>query len=132
MNGAYAYDYFYKKYDSNFNLSSVYKTLNDIERTLDYLDGGHNTKDVDLMEVLKSACTAGINRKIECKYFNITVYKKGTCHIEFTDLDLLKKLNLYGSQKKGWLPPSYGKKAYKDMTVEEKAVIDDFEGRRSI
>ena len=131
MNGAYAYDYFYKKYDSNFNLSSVYKTLNDIERTLDYLDGGHNTKDVDLMEVLKSACTAGINRKIECKYFNITVYKKGTCHIEFTDLDLLKKLNLYGSQKKGWLPPSYGKKAYKDMTVEEKAVIDDFEGEEA-
>lgn len=131
MNGAFAYDWFYKKYDSNFNLSTVYHTLNDIERTLDYLDGGHNTNEVDLMNVLETACTAGISRKIECKYFSITVYKKGTCHIEFTDLDLLKKLNLYGSQKKGWLPPSYGKKAYKDMTVEEKAVIDDFEGEES-
>ena len=43
----------------------------------------------------------------------------------------MKKLNLYGSQKKGWLPPTYGKKAYKDMTAEEKSVIDDFEGEEA-
>ena len=44
---------------------------------------------------------------------------------------MLKKLNLYGSQKKGWLPPSYGKKAYKNMTDEEKAVIDGFQGEKA-
>ena len=95
------------------------------------MDGGHNTDATDLYAVLQNACTACISRKIKCKYFNITVYKKGTCHIEFTDLELLKKLNLYGSQKKGWLPPSYGKKAYKDMNAEEKAVIDEFEGEKA-
>jgi len=42
---------------------------------------------------------------------------------------LLKKFNLFGSQQKGWLPPSYGKANYEDMSAEERAVIDDFEGR---
>lgn len=131
MNGAFAYDWFYKKYGDSFDLRNVYSKLSDIEKTLDYLDGGRNEKMTDLYGILKLACEAGINRKIKCKYFNITVYKKGTCHIEFTDLDLLNKLNLYGSQKKGWLPPAYGKKAYKDMTAEEKAVIDDFQGEEA-
>lgn len=45
-----------------------------------------------------------------------------------TNLDLLKKFNLFGSQRKGWLPPSYGKAKYEEMNPEEKAVIDSFEG----
>lgn len=129
MNGAFSYDWFYKKY--NFDLRRVYSVLSDIEKTLNYLDGGKNEKMTDLYGILKVACESGISRKIACKYFNITVYKKGTCHIEFTDLDLLMKLNLYGSQKKGWLPPCYGKKAYKDMTAEEKEVIDEFQGEEA-
>lgn len=131
MNGAFAYDWFYKKYDDKFDFSRVYSVLSDIEKTLNYLDGGKNEKMTDLHDVLNTACKSGITRKIACKYFNITVYKKGTCHIEFTDLDLLMKLNLYGSQKKGWLPPTYGKKAYKDMTAEEKEVIDSFQGEEA-
>lgn len=61
----------------------------------------------------------------------ITLYKKGTCHIEFTNLKLLDKLNIYGSQRKGWLPPTYGKKAYSDMSSEEKSVIDAFQGEEA-
>lgn len=45
--------------------------------------------------------------------------------------ELIKKLNIYGSQKKGWQPPSYGKKRYEDMTPEEQRVIDEFEGQES-
>ena len=44
--------------------------------------------------------------------------------------ELLKKFNIFGSQNKGWLPPGYGKKPYKDMTEEEKKVIDEFEGEK--
>ena len=73
----------------------------------------------------------GQTKKVQLKYFTVTFYKKGTCHIEFTDLELLKKFNIFGSQRKGWLPPAYGKKSYKDLTLEEKAVIDDFEGQAS-
>ncbi len=61
----------------------------------------------------------------------MTFYKKGTCHITFTNEELLKKFNIFGSQKKGWLPPSYGKKHYSEMDKEEKAVIDEFEGEVS-
>ena len=28
------------------------------------------------------------------------------------------------------MPPSYGKKVYKDMTQEEKAVVNEFEGEK--
>ena len=46
-------------------------------------------------------------------------------------MDLLKKFNIYGSEKKRWLPPTYGKVKYNDMTEEEKLVIDEFEGKES-
>lgn len=49
----------------------------------------------------------------------------------FKDLEVLKKLNIYGSQQKGWLPPAYGRRSYAEMSKEEKAVIDEFEGQES-
>lgn len=56
---------------------------------------------------------------------------KRTCHIKFKSEDLLLKFNIYGSQKKNWLPPGYGKKKYKEMTEEEKEVINEFQGEES-
>ena len=70
-------------------------------------------------------------RNIETKYLRLTFYKKGTCHIEFLNEDLLKKLNIYGSQKKGWLPQGYGKRRYAEMSREEQKVVDSFEGIES-
>ena len=61
----------------------------------------------------------------------VTFYKKGTCHLEFTNEELLKKLNIFGCQQKGWLPPGYGKKKYQQMEPEERAVVDEFEGKDS-
>lgn len=101
--------------------------LKDIEKVFDYLDGGRSDH-VDLEAALKRAQETGQTAKIPLKYFSVTFYKKGTCHIEFTNLNLLKKFNLFGSQKKGWLPPSYGKANYEDMSQEEKTVIDSYEG----
>ena len=46
-------------------------------------------------------------------------------------MEIIKKFNIFGSQKKNWLPPSYGKVKYQDMTAEEKDVINDFEGEQS-
>ena len=60
----------------------------------------------------------------------MTFYQKGTCHLGFKDLDLLRKFNVFGSSKKGWLPPDYGKKKYSDMTREEKKVVDEFQGEK--
>lgn len=107
----------------------VVRKLQDIEKCFNYLDGGL-TEAIDLEESLRFAEEYGETKDIQLKYFTITFYKKGTCHIVFNNEELLKKFNIFGSKHKGWLPPSYGKKAYKDMTVEEKAVVNDFEGEK--
>lgn len=113
--GRFEYDY------------KVHRKLSDIEKVFNYLDGGL-TESRDLQRALKVAQAHGMTKKIDCKYFQISLYKKGTCHIEFKNLDLLEKFNIFGSQRKGWLPPFYGKKQYKDMTADEKVVIDNFQG----
>lgn len=108
----------------------VIEKLSDIEKVFNYLDSGE-TEEMDITESLKIAEHYGETKKIELKYFHITFYKKGTCHIEFKNLDLLHKFNLFGSQRKNWLPPSYGKVKYKDMTNEEKEIVNEFEGEQS-
>jgi hypothetical protein len=103
------------------------RKLADIEKVFGFLDGGR-TDHVDLFSTLERAKRTGQTKDVQLKFFRVTFYKKGTCHLVFTDLELLKKFNLYGSQRKGWLPPSYGKAHYRDMNAQEKAVVDSFDG----
>jgi len=119
----------FSKWDGRFDPDYQVKSqLADIEKALNYLDGGlTDGRDIELW--LRHAVETGQTKKIRLKYFYVTFYKKGTCHIEFINEDLLKKLNIFGSQQKKWLPPGYGKKKYNEMQPEEKEVIDDFEGR---
>lgn len=108
----------------------AFEKLSDIEKVLNYLDDG-STEPILLESSLESAEQTCQTRKIETKHFYITFYKKGTCHLEFKDLSLLHKFNIFGSQRKAWLPPSYGKKPYNEMTIEEQEVINEFEGETS-
>jgi len=78
--------------------------------------------------VMAKAQNEGLSQNIEFKYFTVTFYKKGTAHIVFKDMELLKRFNIFAGQREGGLPPSYGKKAYSDMTEREKAIIDEFQG----
>ena len=120
------------RYNTSYDPASyeIIEKLADIEKALDYLSGRSGNERC-IHETLREAKKAEQTKKIPLKYFTVTFYKKGTCHIEFTDLELLKKLNIFGSQQKGWLPPAYGKKSYSDMDEEEKKVIDEFEGVES-
>ena len=119
----------YSEYTGKFALSyDALKKIEDIDKALRYLDGGISANN-SVEDILENAVKEGRNKKIQLNYFMVTFYKKKTVHIEFTNLDLLKKLNIFGSQKKGWLPLSYGKKAYSEMTEEERTVIDEFEGK---
>lgn len=77
---------------------------------------------------IENANTTSNFKYLDMYYFTATFYKKGTCHIVFKDQKLLDKFNIFGSQHKNWLPPSYGKKKYKDMDSEEKSIIDEFQG----
>ena len=123
-----AYDsYFKDRYQPTHY--DIVRKLQDIEKCFNYLDGGL-TEAVDLKQSLQFAEEYGETKDIVLKYFNVTFYKKGTCHIVFNNDELLKKFNIFGSQHKGWLPPSYGKKSYKDMTTEEKTVVNEFEGEK--
>ena len=108
----------------------VKNKLSDIEKALTYLDGGRSDG-IDLENTLKVCKKSGQTKDIHLRHFDITFHKKGTVHIVFRDEELLKKFNIFGSQKKGWLPPSYGKKKYSEMSADEKSVIDEFEGEKA-
>lgn len=103
--------------------------LRDIYRVFSYLDNGRTEIDIEIYELLKNAKEENETKKIDCGYFNVTFYKKGTTHFEWQDKDLIRKLNIEGARGRNWIPPSYGKKSYKDMSKEEQAVINDFQGK---
>ena len=107
----------------------AYKVLSDLEKSLDYL-GGEGPDGYDLNARLECAKQSGQTRNIQLKYFAIDIFKKGTTHIKFypETMKLVDRLNIYASQKKGWLPPRYGKVRYKDMNDMEQMVVDSFHG----
>lgn len=111
--------------EAEFRMHNVIHRLQDIEKVFNYLDGGR-TPEKDLGAILSEAEKTGQTKKLDSKYFYLTFYKKGTCHVEFKDLKLLAKFNLFAARGKNWLPPSFGRKHYKDMTPEEQRVVSSF------
>ena len=103
--------------------------LTDIEKVFNYLDSG-KTEEIALREILQEAKNSNQTKGIITKFFKIDFYIKGSCHLTFLDDDLLKKFNLYAATNKGWLPPSYGEKAYSQMSKDEQEVIDNYEGEK--
>lgn len=103
--------------------------LADIEKVFNYLDTG-KTEELTLREILQQAKDNNQTKNVMTKFFKINFYRKGTAHLTFLDEELLKKFNIFGSQKHGFLPPSYGKKSYSQMSKEEQEVIDNFEGEK--
>ena len=108
--------------------NGCFNVLSDLEKALNYLDQGE-TSDIDLMTQLEAAKRADRNRNISCKYFTVTFFKKGTCHIKFHDRKIVDRLNIYVGRNKAWLPPSYGKVRYDEMDEESRRVVDEFQGR---
>lgn len=110
----------------------VNSLISDLERAMNYLDRGETSfhTPVDLaVRTANENCT----NKADFTYFTCVFYKKGTCHIKFKPeaARIIDRLNIFAGQHKNWLPPTYGKKHYADMTAEEKAVIDDFQGEEN-
>lgn len=103
--------------------------LEDIEKVLNYLDGGM-TSEVSLHSTLSTYFENSITKNVPLKYFTATFYKKGTVHLVFNCTELIDRFNIYAGQKKNWLPPCYGNTSYKNMTEEEKKVVDNFQGEK--
>lgn len=122
---------FYGSYDDwshKFRASNVRGKFADVEKVFDFLDSGRTEWAGTVEAALEEAERTQNSKNIDTKYFTVTFFKKGTAHFVFKDMELLEKFNLYASMKKGWLPPNYGKKHYKDMTPDEKHVVDSFQG----
>lgn len=120
----------YDSWDKKFRSYNVLQKFRDIEKVFDFLDSGRTDWIGTLDTAFSIAQETQNTRNIDTKYFTVTIYKKGTAHLVFKDMDLLEKFNLFASQRKGWLPPQYGKKHYRDMSEEEKAVVDSFQGEK--
>lgn len=128
-NGLYS-SYSWDK-DKGFDTYAAFNVLIDIEKAFDYLDGGRFTGSRYKMDsFLNYASQNRQSRNIECTYFKVDLFKKGTVHIKFRPeaMPLVDRLNIYAAAGKNWLPPNYGKKTYDTMDPEEKAVVDGLNG----
>ena len=112
--------------------SGVFSLLDDLEKSLHYLEKGEAITHWDLAGEIRRANSCG-STKLDLTYFEVKLYKKGTAHIRFKPetMPLIERLNIFAGRSKGWLPPSYGRKRYHDMDAEEKSVIDEFQGEEA-
>lgn len=117
----------YKDTLEGLDAHGCFQVLDDLEKTLDYLDKGE-TPSTDLARALEIAATNG-KTSLYCKYFMVTFYKKGTCHIKFHDQKIVDRLNIYVGRQRAWLPPAYGSVHYDQMDAESQRVVDEFQGR---
>lgn len=113
-----------------YNTFEIANMLKDVEKVFDYF-GGSNEIFSNVTSILELNLNGGNTRKIEFKYFYVSVFKKGTVHIEFKDQKLVDRFNIYVCKHKNWLPPAYGKIHYADMNTLEREVVDSFEGKES-
>lgn len=123
VNGMFS-DY---SWSETFEVRHAEEVISDIEKVFDYFCADSNNS-FSLHGVLRRACDEGRTKNIQCKYFDVTLYKKGTMHIKFHNQELVDRFNIYCGRQKNWLPPSYGKAAYADMSAEEQTVVDSFHG----
>lgn len=123
-----AFDWGYRNIPQEFRVYKVWHEIEDIQKVFNYLDGGRTKWDEGVQDTLQRAEKEGQTAKIETKYFWFTFYKKGTCHIEFKDMNLLAKFNIFAAKNKKWLPPSFGRKKYAEMDPEEQKVAKSFMG----
>lgn len=105
--------------------------LRDIERCLGYLDKGID-KESTVDDVINAANAARNLKNLDFKYFTATFYKKGTIHLTFKDDALLKRFNVFGCQRKGWLPPGYGKASYDGLDPTAQDVVRSFEAGKKV
>ena len=124
----YVFEYSYATSGREFCKRTAYAVISDLEKVFDYL-GGKRPEGYDLSARLAWA-EGGPLRNVELAYFKVDFFKKGTIHIKFLPeaMPLVDRLNIYAAKNRNWLPPSYGRAAYKNMSKEEKAVVDSFHG----
>lgn len=110
--------------------------LNDIDTVMNYFDG-MRADYLSLTDAFNRAfeqggdgnlnAESGSGYKVESTYFTAVGYKKGTIHLTFKDMDILRRFNIEACKGKQWLPQDYGSKPYKELGYDEQAVVKAFE-----
>ncbi|GGF91341.1 MULTISPECIES: DUF4942 domain-containing protein [Cysteiniphilum] len=103
--------------------------LRDMEKVMNYFKPNQNENPEDIVEVCKSAVNNGKNRKIDTEYFYISIFKKGTIHLEFKDMDLLRRFNIEACKLKNFLPMEYANKPYNELDETNKQLVNEFESK---
>ena len=103
--------------------------LDDIDKVMNYFDGMDSY--LSMSSAITEAFKSGQNSGIESTYFRLTCHKKGTIHLTFKNLDVLRRFNVVACRGKGWLPQDYGVKPLRELTHEERSVAAEFEGEVS-
>lgn len=108
--------------------------LNDIDMVFNYFDDKglknklleyveptaykQNISTTNTAEIVQGYLYKGETKNIPTRYFNITFYLKGTVHLVFNDLDMLRRFNIFVGKKRNYLPSDYGyteKQNFKDF-----------------
>lgn len=100
--------------------------LDDIDKVMNYFDGMAPYE--RMSTAINRAFARGDTSGIESTYFRATCHKKGTIHLTFLNMDILRRFNVVACRGKGWLPQDYGAKVYAQLSHEEQAVADAFDG----
>ena len=114
--------------DSYYNRYG-YEFLEDLEKVMRYFKPSAY-QDIAINDICQREVKAGNNRKIETEYFYISIFKKGTIHVYFKDLDLLRRFNIEACKLKQFLPMDYADKPYSDLDAESQSVVDKFETKK--
>jgi hypothetical protein len=88
-----------------------------------YSYGNQDRQTTNSAKIVALYLEKGMTKNIKTRYFTITVYKKGTMHFVFDDLEMLRKFNIYVAKQKGWLPSNYGytaKQEFKDFETTKE------------
>lgn len=120
----------YRDYLQQFDNYHIIEELDDIIKGLNYLNN-ESSNVYSSRNAIDNAIDNSENKNVDCGYFYVSFFKKGTMHLVFKEeyMPIIDRLNIFAGQKKNWLPPSYGKVTYENMNEDEKSVIDSFQGK---
>ncbi len=130
-------DYYSQKYNKIDGYQRNF--LDDMEKVMHYFNPSRFYSSMDknsdsprplgMSEICERWLQGGENRKIETAYFFVSIFKKGTIHLEFKDEDLLRRFNIEACKMKNFIPKEYSDKEYDDLNDEEQEIVNQFEGK---
>lgn len=115
--------------EQHLDVSAINWWIKGLERVLDLFQP-QNEEWRKAVEARGHRDTAYAAKTMDFKYFKATFYKKGTCAIKFypdTKL-LIDRFNICVGLQQGWLPATYGRKPYAELSIAEKKIVDSFQG----